>query len=105
MDTSSVSDEGTDPPDHPLAGLTERVQVVHLKPDDTIVFSNVGYEVTDDLVAQAKEALGGRRVIFFTESVDIAILREIEVAAAQPTTEPARETGTDWLYSVEERKT
>lgn len=72
------------PDSHPLAEAAKRAQIVHLKPDDVVVFSNVGdVDPKTFDISGLKEALGGRTLVFFPESVDIAILREIESEEGQ----------------------
>lgn len=60
------------------ADVLRRAQVIHLQPADVLVFSNVGEMGEHDDGADIKKALGVKRVVFFEEDVNIALLRTIE---------------------------
>jgi len=58
--------------------LLEKATVFHLEPDDVIVFSNIGDANPEPFLDPLKEALGGRILVFFTDDVNIDLLRDLE---------------------------
>ena len=64
--------------------ILDRASVVHLQPDDVLVFSNVGDidpAQNEAAIARLKEALGGKMIVFFHGPVDLDLLRDLESEA------------------------
>lgn len=61
----------------------EQMKVVHLQPDDVLIFSNVGDLDPEDINLDAlKTALGGRTLVFFHGPIDLDQLRDISGGCA-----------------------
>lgn len=61
--------------------IPEGTRVLHLLPDDVLIISNVGELDPSDLRARLPEWLiAERKVIVFSEDVDVSVLRDHLVA-------------------------
>lgn len=70
--------------EHPLAqALLNRATMVHVQPDDVLIFSNVGdLDPEGDNLEEVKAALGDRTLVFFHGPIDLDQLRDISGGCA-----------------------
>jgi len=72
----------TDKPD--LNAILERATVIHLQPDDVLVFSNAADIMADpDNFDRLKGIFGDRRLVVFHGPMDIEVLRDIDFGEQQ----------------------
>ena len=57
-------------------GLLDKATVVHLQPDDVLVFSNLG-EYGTEAVEFIKAAFPDKKVIIFAENINLDVLRDL----------------------------
>lgn len=69
--------------EHPLVrALLNRATVVHVQPDDVLIFSNVGDLATEEDLDGLRQALGDRTLVFFHGPIDLDQLRDISGGCA-----------------------
>jgi hypothetical protein len=81
--------------------ILDQATVIHLQPDDVLLIGNVGRAAAEDVqrVINELDAVLPNKVLMFSEGITLDIDRDLE-----PSQDPPRQFGTDWLYSVEEGK-
>lgn len=64
--------------------LLDKATVVHLQPDDVILIGNIGHEALEQgqrLLEEISADLPGKRVVMFSEDINVDLLRDLETKA------------------------
>lgn len=58
--------------------ILDKATVVHLHPDDVLVFSNIGNIDGNEAARTIKDLLPGKTIVMFAENINLDLLRDME---------------------------